>query len=108
MLANIPPTRMPYELHLRAADAWALLLHTCCFHLSWYMSTLPPVMPQVADAIEAAFPSMVVEGNEGSGSARAGSFEVTTPEGTVIFRWVGPDRTLSNCLLLHPVPTPPS
>ncbi|KAF5841502.1 hypothetical protein DUNSADRAFT_12669 [Dunaliella salina] len=35
---------------------------------------------KVADAIEEAFPSVVVEGNE-AGDGRPGSFEVSTPDG---------------------------
>jgi len=38
----------------------------------------------VADAIEAAFPTVVVEGNE-SGDGRTGSFEVTTSDGVQIY-----------------------
>lgn len=35
---------------------------------------------ELADAIEAAFPSVVVEGNE-EGDGRAGAFEVSTSDG---------------------------
>jgi len=35
---------------------------------------------KVADAIEEAFPSVVVEGNE-AGDGRPGSFEISTPDG---------------------------
>jgi len=35
----------------------------------------------VADAIEDAFPSIVVEGNE-AGDGRPGSFEISTTDGT--------------------------
>ena len=38
----------------------------------------------VADAIEAAFPSVVVEGNEGQ-DGRPGSFEVTTEDGLQVY-----------------------
>lgn len=38
----------------------------------------------VADAIEAAFPSMIVEGNE-EGDGRPGSFEVTTSDGFKVY-----------------------
>ena len=39
---------------------------------------------KLADAIEAAFPSVVVEGNE-SGDGRRGSFEIQTEEGVSIW-----------------------
>lgn len=38
----------------------------------------------MADAIEDAFPSVVVEGNE-DGDGRAGAFEIVTSDGTPIF-----------------------
>lgn len=38
----------------------------------------------LADAIEAAFPNVVVEGNP-SGPGRPGAFEVTLPDGAVLF-----------------------
>lgn len=42
----------------------------------------------LADAIEAAFPSVVVEGNEEE-DGRPGSFEVSTPDGRVLFSRLG-------------------
>jgi selT/selW/selH-like putative selenoprotein len=38
----------------------------------------------LADAIEAAFPNVVVEGNP-TGPGRPGAFEVTLPDGAVLF-----------------------
>ena len=44
---------------------------------------------KLADAIEAAFPSVVVEGNE-SGDGRRGSFEIQTEEGVSIWSRLSP------------------
>jgi hypothetical protein len=41
-----------------------------------------------ADAIEAAYPNVVVEGNEG-GDGRPGSFEVTTSDGYLVYSRLG-------------------
>lgn len=39
---------------------------------------------QVADAVEAAFPGVIVEGNE-DGDGRPGSFEVVSSDGAAVF-----------------------
>lgn len=39
---------------------------------------------EIADAIEAAFPSVIVEGNE-TGDGREGSFEVLTSDGYAVY-----------------------
>lgn len=48
------------------------------------LPTHTPRFIALADAIEAAFPNVVVEGNP-TGPGRPGAFEVTLPDGAVLF-----------------------
>ena len=61
-LSKGPPPKVIIEYDPRSVDAFIVL----------------------ADAIEDVFPSMIVDGNE-EGDGRPGSFEITTPDGNVIF-----------------------
>jgi len=53
-----------------------------------------------ADAIEAAFPSVVVEGNE-QGDGRPGSFEVQTSDGMLVFSRLSSKQAPDPDVLVH-------
>jgi hypothetical protein len=53
---------------------------------------------KIADAIESAFPSVVVDGNE-AGEGRKGSFEIQTEDGTSLWSRLGSSGSLSTTSL---------